>query len=206
MRLSLTSGVLPISSRREFAYFMRPTYRPRDGLQTAVGRAPNWQAPTRRHVASIFTSAPRDPEIGAYFPRFHYTTECEFRGRHAEMTATRPKTLVRALVGLLCLGVAADARRCVARSRRTPRSPGLRSTAKVTAPNVFYPVTGRKRVKDLKTSSQQAPRHRHHAPLQRRRLRLAPRHRPDRDQRRPGQLPSRSCQQRQRPGHRATPT
>jgi endonuclease/exonuclease/phosphatase family metal-dependent hydrolase len=67
------------------------------------------------------------------------------------MTAHRPKTLVRALVGLLSLGVV-----------MTPLLVAESGTAKakkvqdakfraVTAPNVFYPVVGTKSTKDLRT-------------------------------------------------------
>jgi hypothetical protein len=79
-----------------------------------------------------------------------YTVGTCFARRHAEMTAHRPKTLVRALVGLLSVGgVLAPVLVATTTSAQTT-DPKFR---KVSAPNVFYPVTGGRRVKDLQTYS-----------------------------------------------------
>ncbi|MCW2848792.1 MAG: hypothetical protein JWR90_2766 [Marmoricola sp.] len=71
------------------------------------------------------------------------------------MTAQRPKTLIRALVALLSLVV-------VATPLLGAGSAGAAKVVdpkfrKVSAPNVFYPVTGGKRIKDLKTYSKKHP-------------------------------------------------
>ena len=67
------------------------------------------------------------------------------------MTAHRPKTLVRALVGLLSLGVVLTpvlvAESGTAKAKKVPEA----KFRAVTSPNVFYPVVGTKKVKDLKT-------------------------------------------------------
>lgn len=67
------------------------------------------------------------------------------------MSAQCPKTLIRALVGLLAIGVV-FAPTLVAGTGNAARTqdPKFR---KVSAPNVFYPVTGTKAVKDLRTWS-----------------------------------------------------
>jgi endonuclease/exonuclease/phosphatase family metal-dependent hydrolase len=70
------------------------------------------------------------------------------------MTAPRPKTFVRALVGLLALGVLATPTLVSVSAGARVQGPQFR---KVSAPNVFYPVTGTKAVKDLKTSSKRHP-------------------------------------------------
>ena len=69
------------------------------------------------------------------------------------MTATRPKTLIRAVVGLLSLGVLLTPVLVTSAGSAKTSDP---KTRKVSAPNVFYPVTGTKRVKDQRTST---PRH-----------------------------------------------
>jgi hypothetical protein len=64
------------------------------------------------------------------------------------MSAQRPKTVVRALAGLLAFGVVlAPALTTGAEGART-QDPKFR---KVSAPNVFYPLTGTRTVKDLRT-------------------------------------------------------
>jgi endonuclease/exonuclease/phosphatase family metal-dependent hydrolase len=66
------------------------------------------------------------------------------------MTAHRPKTLVRALVGLLSVGVVLAPVLVASTTSAKTTDPKFR---KVSAPNVFYPVTGGKKVKDLQTYS-----------------------------------------------------
>ena len=66
------------------------------------------------------------------------------------MTAPRPKTLLRALVGLLCLGVLLTPTLVASAGNAGTQDP---KTRKVTAPNVFYPVRNAKGVSDLKTST-----------------------------------------------------
>lgn len=66
------------------------------------------------------------------------------------MTAHRPKTLVRALVGLLSLGVVLAPVMAAGTANAATQDPKFR---KVSAPNVFYPVTGGRRVQDLHTYS-----------------------------------------------------
>ena len=70
------------------------------------------------------------------------------------MTAHRPKTLVRALAGLLSLGVVLTPV-LVAESgfAKKPRTVDVKFR-KVSAPNVFYPVAGSAAVKDLRTFTQ----------------------------------------------------
>ncbi len=64
------------------------------------------------------------------------------------MSTQRPQTVVRALVGLLAIGaVFAPSLMAGAEGAKT-RDPKLR---KVSAPNVFFPLTGTKSVKDLRT-------------------------------------------------------
>ena len=71
------------------------------------------------------------------------------------MTAPRPKTLTRALVGLLSLGLVAapvlvTEAGYAAKKKNRSNDPKFR---KVSPPNVFYPVTGTKAVKDQRTYS-----------------------------------------------------
>ena len=66
------------------------------------------------------------------------------------MTAPRPRTLVRALVGLLTLGVLATPVLVSVSAEAGVTGPQFR---KVSAPNVFYPVKGTRDVRDMKTSS-----------------------------------------------------
>ncbi len=66
------------------------------------------------------------------------------------MTATRPKNLTRALVGLLSLGVLAAPALVPSAGTAGTQDPKFR---KVSAPNVFYPVIGSRAVKDLRTTS-----------------------------------------------------
>jgi endonuclease/exonuclease/phosphatase family metal-dependent hydrolase len=66
------------------------------------------------------------------------------------MTANRPKTLSRALVGLLSLGVLATPTLLPAAGDAATQDPKNRV---VSAPNVFYPVKGAQAVKDLRTST-----------------------------------------------------
>jgi endonuclease/exonuclease/phosphatase family metal-dependent hydrolase len=66
------------------------------------------------------------------------------------MTATRPKTLTRALVGLLSLGVVVTPALLPAQGGAATQDPKNRT---VSAPNVFYPVRGTTAVKDMKTST-----------------------------------------------------
>jgi endonuclease/exonuclease/phosphatase family metal-dependent hydrolase len=70
------------------------------------------------------------------------------------MTAQRPKTFVRALTGLLALGVLATPLLVSVNADAKVRGPQFR---KVSAPNVFYPVKGTSAVKDLKTHSKRHP-------------------------------------------------
>ncbi len=65
------------------------------------------------------------------------------------MTANRPKTLTRALVGLLSLGVVVTPALLPTAGGAATQDPKNRA---VTAPNVFYPVKGAATVKDLRTS------------------------------------------------------
>jgi endonuclease/exonuclease/phosphatase family metal-dependent hydrolase len=68
------------------------------------------------------------------------------------MTAQRPTTMVRALVGLLSIAVVlspvlmAEA----GNAKKRPKSQNVKFR-KVSAPNVFFPITGTKAVKDKKT-------------------------------------------------------
>jgi endonuclease/exonuclease/phosphatase family metal-dependent hydrolase len=66
------------------------------------------------------------------------------------MTATRPQILIRALVGLLSLGVLLTPSLVTSADAAKTKEPKARA---VTAPNVFYPVKNRANVHDLKTSS-----------------------------------------------------
>ncbi len=66
------------------------------------------------------------------------------------MNAQRPKTLVRALVGLLSLGVVLTPVLAAETASAKTVVPKYR---KVSAPNVFYPVTGGKKVVDRRTFS-----------------------------------------------------
>ena len=136
----------------------------------------DWQAPTRLDVASFFTSAPRDPEIGAYFPRFHYTTVREFQGRHAEMTATRPKTSAPRPGRPAEPRRPPDARPGPRRRRRRDQGPEVPQGRR--RPTCSTRSRAPASVKDLQDLHRQARRHRHQGALRRRRLRLAPRHRP----------------------------
>ena len=64
------------------------------------------------------------------------------------MTAHRPKIAMRAVIGLLSLGVALAPVLLAGTSSARTVDPKLR---KVTAPNVFYPLTGTRSVRDLRT-------------------------------------------------------
>src|SRR5436190_1918735 len=66
------------------------------------------------------------------------------------MTAYRPKTLLRALVGLLSLGVLLTPALLPNAGGAATQDPKNRV---VSAPSVFYPVKGRTTVKDLRTST-----------------------------------------------------
>ena len=66
------------------------------------------------------------------------------------MTTNRPKTLTRALVGLLSLGVVVTPTLLPASGGAATQDPKNRPTS---APYVFYPVKGAKTVKDLRTST-----------------------------------------------------
>ncbi len=66
------------------------------------------------------------------------------------MTATRPKTPLRALVGLLSLGVLLTPALMPSAGGAATKDPKNRV---VSAPNVFYPVRGASSVRDLRTSS-----------------------------------------------------
>jgi endonuclease/exonuclease/phosphatase family metal-dependent hydrolase len=66
------------------------------------------------------------------------------------MSIFRPKTVVRALVGLLSLGVMLTPAVVAGSAHGGTQDPKMR---KVTPPNVFYPVTGNKSVKDQRTYS-----------------------------------------------------
>ena len=66
------------------------------------------------------------------------------------MTVDRPKTLIRALVGVLSLGVMLAPVLVSSSGTAASQDPKYR---KVSAPNVFYPVRGSKAVKDRKTYS-----------------------------------------------------
>ncbi len=114
------------------------------------------------------------------------------------MTATRPQTLLRALVGLLSLGVllTPGARhQCRRRQDEGSQDPGRDGTQRV-LPGEEPPV-------GQGPADQQPPalRHRHRRTLRRQRLRLPPRHRqhpqrPEHRHLRPG-----PCQRHQRPDH-----
>jgi len=69
------------------------------------------------------------------------------------MTATRPQTLLRALVGLLSLGLLLTPSLVTSADAAKTKDPKTRA---VTAPNVFYPLKNHRSVKDLRTSS---PKH-----------------------------------------------
>ena len=84
VRLSLTSGVLPISSRREFAYFMRSNLPARRRRHVA---RPELQAPTRVIASTNFHIGPTGPRNWCILPTIRYTTSAVLRGRHAEMNA-----------------------------------------------------------------------------------------------------------------------
>ena len=66
------------------------------------------------------------------------------------MTATRPKTTLRALVGLLSLGVLLTPALLPSAGGAATKDPKNRV---VSAPNVHYPVRGASSVRDLRTSS-----------------------------------------------------
>jgi endonuclease/exonuclease/phosphatase family metal-dependent hydrolase len=66
------------------------------------------------------------------------------------MTATRPHTLLRALVGVLSLGVVLTPALAPAAGNAATQDPKNRQ---VTAPSVFYPVRGTNAVKDQRTST-----------------------------------------------------
>ena len=66
------------------------------------------------------------------------------------MSAPRPKTSVRALAGLVTLGVLASPVLVSQTADAATRAPQFRT---VSAPNVFYPVRGTKAVKDMRTST-----------------------------------------------------
>lgn len=78
------------------------------------------------------------------------------------MTTHRPKTLVRALAAILTLGVMlaptmvteASAAKKSAKKSAKPNDPKFR---KVSPPNVFYPLTGTKAVKDQRSFSKRNP-------------------------------------------------
>ncbi len=101
------------------------------------------------------------------------------------MTTNRPKTLTRALVGLLSLGVVVTPTLLPASGGAATQDPKNRPTS---APYVFYPVKGAKTVKDLRDQHRQARRHRHQGQVQRGRLLLPPGHRQSGDQQEAGQL------------------
>jgi endonuclease/exonuclease/phosphatase family metal-dependent hydrolase len=66
------------------------------------------------------------------------------------MTVNRPQTLLRALVGLLTLGVVLTPAMVPSADAAKTKDP---KTRVVTAPNVFYPLKNKPSVKDLRTSS-----------------------------------------------------
>jgi endonuclease/exonuclease/phosphatase family metal-dependent hydrolase len=66
------------------------------------------------------------------------------------MTANRPQTLIRALVGLLTLGLMLTPGLASSADAAKSKDP---KTRVVTAPNVFYPLKNKRSVKDLRTSS-----------------------------------------------------
>jgi hypothetical protein len=69
------------------------------------------------------------------------------------MIVTSSKSVVRAALGVLVLGVVLSPALVAAPSQAKAKKSSLPQFRAVTAPNTFYPVTGTKRVKDLHTYS-----------------------------------------------------
>src|SRR3978361_263713 len=145
-------GVSAIRSSTELAFVMRPTYRP-PRLRSEGRCGPRMQA---RHPSGShqFSHQPHvTQKLVHTSQRSHYLIAIALRGRHAEMTVTSSRSVVRAALGVLVLGIALRPTLASAPSQAKAKKSSLPQYRATSAPNTFYPLGASKRVKDRKTWS-----------------------------------------------------